>query len=63
MNDNQSPAFRAALDAVAAAPHLRLVWSARLRPAGNCSPWERLHNVLLWSGFIQWLRQDVQDEP
>ena len=63
MNDNESPAFRAALNAVAAAPHLRLVWSARLRPAGQHSPWERLADRLRWSGFIRWLRQDVRNEP
>ena len=62
-NDNSSPAFRNTRAAILGIHHLRLVWSARLRLVGpGMSPWERLHDRLLWLGFIAWLRQDVQDE-
>ena len=69
MNDNIHPAFRNAV-AVTLGSHplgvhpLRLVWAARLRLVGcGLSPWERLHERLLWLSFITWLRQDVQDVP
>ena len=63
MNDNYSSAFRNARATILGIHHLRLVWSARLRRVGpGVSPWERLHDRLLWLGFIAWLRQDVQSE-
>ena len=64
MNDNHHPAFKNACAAIAGVHYLRLVWSARLRRLGpGASPWERLHDRLLWLGFIAWLREDVRDEP
>ena len=47
MNDNQNPALRAGLDAVARLDLLRLVWSANLRPVGS--------RLLPWERFISWL--------
>ena len=68
MNDNLHPAFRSAVAATlgihpSGVHPPRLVWSARLRLVGcGLSPWERLHERLLWQGFIAWLRQDLQHE-
>ena len=62
MNDNNSPAFQAGPDAILGVHYLCLVWSAQLCLVGaGLSPWERLHDRLLWFGYIQWLHQDVRD--
>ena len=63
MNDNYTPAFRAATDAVPGLPYLRLVWSAQFCPVGNgLSPWERLEDFLIWSDFIRGLERDIRHE-
>ena len=62
-HDNQIFAFGSARAALLGIHHLQLVWSAHLRLVGpGVSPWERLHDRLLWLGFIAWLRQDIQSK-
>ena len=78
MNDNHTSTFRASdfkasnfkasnfrngRTALIGIHHLRLVWSAQLcLVETRLSPWERLHDRLLWLGFIAWLRHDAQSE-